>query len=522
MAIKAIDSFLSFGPQTKKGLIKNFYNLNIIYLEKLLRTQGEVFWQKLGEIKALDIFHAAAQKVPAYKDFLQQHKINHQKIKNMDDFVRVPPTSKENYIQKYPLKSRCWGGRLTEAKLIAMSSGTSGQTTLWPRAEFQEFEAAVIHELIYRFLFQVNKYKTLLVIGFPMGVYVSGVATLIPSFLVSLKKYPVTIISAGNNKNEVLGVVKQLQKEYEQIILAGHPLFIKDVIETGLANGLKWNQQRLKMMFCSEEFTEKWRKYVITKAGIKFNAQNIISTYGSSEMLLMAHETPLSILCRNLMENSDKFRKELVGAQSVPNFFQYNPLFRYIESVGEELVFTSGSGVPLVRFNLYDSGNILSFAKVKSALDKYKNPNRAGAAEFKTKPVWKMPFVALWGRSNYKVVFYAANIYPEHIKKAIGTSPFFSKITGKFTMRKDYFKNMDEFLEINIELKKGIRPSPDLSLLLQKYIISGLQKYNMEYLFLCNHLEKDLKPKIKLWPYQHETYFRPGLKPRYIMEAPQR
>ena len=348
-----------------------------------------------------------------------------------------------------------------------------------------------------------------------MGVYVSGVATLIPSLLISLKKYPLTVVSASNNKNEILRIVRQLQREYEQIILAGHPLFIKDVVETGAAEGLKWNQQRLKMMFCSEEFTEKWRQYLMTKAGIKSGAQNIISTYGSSEMLLMAHETPLSIFCRKLMEDEEGFKKGLVGARSVPNFFQYNPLFRYIESAGEELIFTSDSGIPLIRFNLHDNGHIISFTKVKSELEKYRNLNIKSVVN----PIWQIPFVALEGRSDYKIAFYAAKIYPEHIKRSLGISPFFPKLTGKFTMRKGYLKNMDEFLEINVELKKGIKPSLALAKLLQKCIVSGLQKYNMEYLFLCNHLDKNLKPKIKLWPYQHELYFKPGLKPRYITEV---
>ena len=514
MADKTINSFFSYDPQIRRGGIKNFYDLNIASLEKLLRTKGENFWQKLGERKALKVFHAAAQKVPAYQDFLQQHKIDYRKIKNIKDFVKVPLTSKENYIQKYSLGSRCWNGRLTDAKIIAMSSGTSGQATLWPRAEPQELEAAVIHELIYNFLFEAKKYKTLLIIGFPMGIYVSGVATLIPSLLISLKGYPITLVSAGNSKNEILRIIRQLQENYEQTILAGHPLFIKDVIETGLAEGLKWNQQKLKMMFCSEEFTEKWRKYVIAKTGTRFNPQNIISTYGSSEMLLMAHETPLSILCRNLMEDNEGFKKELVDSRPVPNFFQYNPLLRYIESAGGELIFTSGSGTPLIRFNLHDNGHIISFAKIKSALE---NLKKTKLAKLDIKSIWQIPFVTLEGRSDYKLAFYAAKIYPEHIKKSLGISPLFSKLTGKFTMEKGYLKNMDEFLEINIELKRGISHSPELAGLLQKHIISGLQKYNMEYLFLCNHLDKDLKPKIKLWPYQHELYFKQGLKPRYIL-----
>src|SRR3989344_2178584 len=121
MEERVINSFFSFGPRAKESYVKDFYDFKIARLERLLRTKGEDFWKKLGEKKALNIFHAAAQKVPAYQDFLKQHKIDHQKIKNISDFTIVPFTSKENYIQKYPLSSRCWGGRLIDSKLIAMS-----------------------------------------------------------------------------------------------------------------------------------------------------------------------------------------------------------------------------------------------------------------------------------------------------------------------------------------------------------------------------------------------------------------
>jgi hypothetical protein len=83
-------------------------------------------------------------------------------------------------------------------------------------------------------------------------------------------------------------------------------------------------------------------------------------------------------------------------------------------------------------------------------------------------------------------------------------------------MRKDYTKKMGEFLEINIELRKAVNPDPSFQKLIQKHVTDHLQKVNMEYLFLWNNLKQDIRPRIKLWPYQHERYFKPGLKPKYI------
>lgn len=496
----------AFDFERNNNWVDAFYQFNSAKFEILLKTKGEYFWRKAGEQRALRLFHAAAQRIPAYRDFLKKHRIRHETIKTIKDFDRIPLTDKKNYIQAYPLEKRCWNGAMRHARIIPASSGTSGEPAFWPRGGFQEFEAGVIHELIYKNIFKIDKRCTLALIGFPMGMYVSGVATVLPSWLVAGKYPSFTLMSVGNNKNEMLRAAKNLGKNYEQVLLIGHPFFIKDVVETGREQGISWKRMNVRMLFCSEGFSEAWRRYVMEEAGMAVSHDKIISTYGSSEMLLMAHETPLSILARNTLEQNSALRKKLFSAPTTPDLFQYNPLFRYIESIHNELVFTSASGIPLVRFNLRDSGSVVSFETIKKEL-------KIGGAKD-----WKLPFVALWGRSDQTIVFYAANIYPEHIKAGLDDRRFYGKLTGKFVMSKNYLKNMDEFLEINIELTKGVKASKGLAQTIQRKVVEKLREINMEYLFLCNHLEKDLTPRIVLWPYQHEKHFRPGLKPKYILK----
>lgn len=494
----------AFDFKKKKNWIQFFYDFDIDGFERLLREKNERFWQNQGERRALKIFHAAAESIPAYKDFLKRNKVNHERVKTIDDFKAVPITDKNNYINSYSLEKRCWNGEISENNLVAVSSGVSGNPNFWPRNGFQEFESAIIHELLYKYIFEIKKYKSILVIGFPMGVYISGIATVLPSFMISTKAYNLTIVSAGNNKSDLLKFVKSLQEQYDQVILAGHPFFIKDVIETGNKMGINWSKNRLRLMLCSGGFNEIWREYIIKQAGINFS-WDIISTYGSSEMLLMANETPCSIFIKRKMEKDDGFRKKLIQDRQAPNLFQYNPFLRYVETWKNELIFTSLSGIPLIRFNLHDSGFLIKLSEMKkqcSQIDKYL--------------VWQLPFLALWGRSDYTVKFYAVNIYPEHINSALNYNSFLKKITGRFTMRKDYLKNLDEFLEIHIELRPEFKSSKKLISIIQNRIVGHLKEINMEYSDACSHLEKNLMPRIKLWPYQHEKYFKVGLKPKYI------
>jgi phenylacetate-CoA ligase len=465
---------------------------------------------KSGEQKALQLFHNAAKRVPAYKDFLKRALVNPDKIKTIKDFAGVPPTDAKNYIAAYPLEKRCWDGTLSATQLIAASSGTTGEPKFWPRTADQDLEAALVHERLYKMYFNIDKRSTLLLIGFPMGVYVSGIATVLPSWLVA-RKYPgLTVMTIGNNKAEMLRAVRHLSGAYEQTILIGHPFFIKDVIETGADEGIVWRKKNLGLMFCSGGFSEAWREYVAKKAGIASSAIRIFNTYGSSEMLLMGYETPFSIEIKQAMEKDSHFLKDLIGEVDAPQLFQYDPTLRYIESTGTELVFTAESGIPLIRFNLHDRGDIIPLNRAAELMQKYNHAIRAAVFE----P--QLPLVSMWGRSDDTLKFHAVNIYPEHIKSGLMDKQFLRLLTGKFVMRKLLGKKMDEAFEINVELTPGVRASRHLKQEIANRVTQKLRKINLEYMDMSSHLGVKTYPRIILRPYQDSQYFKPGLKPRYI------
>src|SRR5579884_3005850 len=134
---------------------------DVVAYRKLLRTQNPEVREKEGFEKALRLFHEAALRVPAYKDFLKKNRVRHQSIRSSKDFASLPITTKKNYIQEYPLHLRSWDGKLTNNSLLAMSSGTTGAPTLWPRGGEQEAEAIFVHEFLFQELFDIDKVRTL-------------------------------------------------------------------------------------------------------------------------------------------------------------------------------------------------------------------------------------------------------------------------------------------------------------------------------------------------------------------------
>jgi phenylacetate-coenzyme A ligase PaaK-like adenylate-forming protein len=122
-----------------------------------------------------------------------------------------------------------------------------------------------------------------------------------------------------------------------------------------------------------------------------------------------------------------------------PYIFNYIPTQRFFEEINHELVCTGDNGMPLIRYNIHDLGGIISPGT-------FKIENRA----------WDLPGLYLFGRSNHAVVFYGANIYPEHVQKSLEDSSVISSTSGRFFLEVKETDDHDPGLYISIELGPGV------------------------------------------------------------------
>ncbi|HEY8012294.1 MAG TPA: hypothetical protein VIE70_00255, partial [Dongiaceae bacterium] len=72
-------------------------------------------------------------QVPAYGLFLAENGIDPATIHQPADLARLPLLTKANYVQRYPLAELVAGGRLETCDTMALSSGSTGAATFWPR-----------------------------------------------------------------------------------------------------------------------------------------------------------------------------------------------------------------------------------------------------------------------------------------------------------------------------------------------------------------------------------------------------
>lgn len=493
--------------------IAGFYNFDAGYFSKMLCLKNPEFWEKQGEKMALSLFNLARQRVPAYKDFLKKHKINPSKIKSIKDFRQIPATDKKDYLKKYPLEKLCWDGKLNKNSIISVSSGSSGMPSFWPRGNDLEFETGIVFEMLSKDIFGINRYSTLFIDGFSMGIYIAGVVILNSALRTSQKGYPMSVMTPGINKDDILRIIKEIGDKFQQIIISGYPPFIKDIIDQGEQDGFDWKKLKIKFLFAAEGFTEKWRDYIFKKVGAKDILKSSVNIYGSADASILGHETPVSIAIRRMASNNQALKNKLFGRTDIlPTFVQYNPLLKYFEDFGKETLFSSFAGIPLVRYNIYDFGGVKSYKETIETLNKEQKDN----LNKEVGKHWKLPFVYVFGKSDSTVSLYGLNVYPQHIKTALENKSLESFITGKFTIQTKNKENQDQYIEINIELKEGIKPQSALKEKIKKAIIDGLVKINLEYKCLRQSIGKKSDPEIILWQKGDQNYFAEGIKQKWL------
>src|SRR5215469_6178045 len=372
-------------------------------VERVLRGMGEFYAggpaQSAGPAPeaALELFHDVARSVPAYAAFLRSAGVDAGTIRSTADFDRLPMLTKETYQRRYPLPELCRDGRLDRCDMVAVSSGSSGAPTVWPRSVLDERAVAARFEQVFRDGFRAGERRTLAVICFALGSWVGGMYTAAACRHLAAKGYPITVVTPGNDVAEIMRVVGELAPLFDQVVLAGYPPFVKGVVDAGLAKGTDWPAYRIKLVLAGEVFSEEWRDLMGRRAGLTSPLADSASLYGTADAGVLGTETPLSVSIRRFLAGRPDALRELVGSSRLPTLVQYDPMTRYFQASGSTLLFSCDGATPLVRYHIADEGGLVGFDDMLEFCSRRGHDPLAEVGERGGAP--RLPFVYVFGRS---------------------------------------------------------------------------------------------------------------------------
>jgi phenylacetate-CoA ligase len=486
------------------GALRRFYgsSLDDVLSERALRSAGSA---------ALALFHDVVASVPAYRSFLAERGVVAETVTTLEAFSRLPATSKKDYHAPNELFALCRNGELVSSDFVAVSSGSTGEPSVWPRFVSDELGTAFRFEQVLADSFRGDRRRTLGVVCFALGSWVGGMYTTAACRHLAAKGYPLTLVTPGNQRAEILRVVRALAPSFEQTVLFGYPPFLKDVIDAGRADGLDWSRFGVRLVTAGEVFSEAWRSLVCERAGASDPVRHSASLYGTADGGVLANETPLSITIRRYLAQHPSVASALFGESRLPTLCQYDPCHRYFEADGGELLFTGDGGAPLVRYRILDRGGIVPHAAMLAFLrDHGFDPTPELEAEREARA---LPFVFVFGRGSFALSYYGANVYPENVSPALERPDVAAHVTGKFVLEIVTGADENTELALAVELAAHAAPSAALEADIARAVRAELERTNSE--FLAYVPSERRTARVRLFPLGHAEYFPLGVKHRY-------
>ena len=469
------------------------------------------------ENNILLLFHRCVAEVPAYRQFLEVRGVKPAEITSFSAFQALPLMGKADYMQAYRLTERCLGGSLKGSDRVAVSSGSTGQPTFWPRSVLHELDVALRFEQVFYDSFRVHERNTLAVVCFALGNWVGGLYTTSCCWHLARKGYPLMVATPGNNKAEIFRVVRELSPHFAQTVLLGYPPFIKDVIDAGAAEGIDWPAYKPKLVFAGEVFSEEWRSLMGQRIGSVSPCYDSASLYGTADGGVLGNETPFSIAIRRWLAEHPEAARTLFGESRLPTLVQYDPASRFFEMHEGTLVLSGENSVPLVRYHIADKGGVLSYDEMWAFLNEQGIHSVSELGLNKDFQPRNLPFVFVFGRADFTVSYYGANIYPENVTVGLEQTEIMAWVTGKFVLETQETEEGDTTLHIAVELLPGIAPDESMVPVISASIQAQLLRLNSEF---SNYTPEERQlPRITLQTFADAEYFPVGVKHRYTRKS---
>ncbi len=374
------------------------------------RIYSEIERAPRHEIRALQslrlsqMIRRVYDRVPFYKQRLDEMGVAPDDIKNVDDLNKLPFTYKQDLRDSYPYGLFAVDHR--ELREIHASSGTTGKQTV---VGYSAHDLEIWGEMAARALVAAGADKTDFVhVSYGYGLFTGGLGIHYGANTLGASVIPV---SSGNTSRQI-----QILRDFGSTILCCTPSYAAYIGETMRDMGLTPADIHLKAgIFGAEPWTESMRQRIEELLGIK--AYDI---YGLSEV--MGPGVSYECSAQSGMHiNEDHFIPEIID----PDTGEVLP-----DGQEGELVFTciTKEALPLIRYRTRDIAS-LSY-----------EPCSCGRTFVKM----KKPA----GRTDDMLIIRGVNVFPSQIESVLLTQP---GVTPNYQIIVDRAGNLDT-MEVLVEL----------------------------------------------------------------------
>ena len=383
------------------------------------------FLDELSPHAAWRAAEQARRRVPAYRTLLARSGWRDDpSLPPAGRVRRLPTMDKASYVKAFSTEERCLDGRLRmEGTTIDESSGSSGTPFNWVRS------AAELHD-VHRKFSQFGWYlfgdDVITINGFSMGAWATGI-----NAGEAMRRNGI-VKSTGPDLEKILHTLDFFGPRYPYVI-TGYPPFLKHLVDESEKRGFDWRRYRIHGVAGGEGMSEGLRAYLERR----FLA--VYSGYGASDIDIgVAGEMPITVWIRKRAAENPALQRALFGDDPrLPMLFQYSPLDYYIETneEGELIITVNRLKVlsPRIRYNIHDAGGVIPFERMRAVLREF-GLDPIPACDRPDQPVFHMPFLYLFGRSDSTISYMGANIYPEDIEQGLFADAEDARRLGAFCL----------------------------------------------------------------------------------------
>jgi len=427
----------------------------------------------LGQWRAYAIYQKAVRRCPAYVQFLKDERS--MGIALPKDWTSIPAMTKENYVKRYDIESRCYDGEIPPTGVtIDESAGSTGIPNNWVRGKEERAHSAYLMRLNQKLIYANASQKTIMLNCFAMGPWGTGIT--VTNALADTR----ILKSLGPDASKLENALRVFGPTYTYVIL-GYPPFVKHFLDT---TTLDLTPYELHAVVGGEGMSEGLRDYLLRYF------KNVRSAFGASDLeISMAGETELSIALRRWMRQHPEACQAFFGRPQPPMIFQYNPAHYFIETQPNgELLFTItrlSTIAPKIRYNLRDVGGTMRHNEFQKRLEAI----GLSPKHFSKCPS-PYPLLWLYGRSDQSVAFYGAKIFVGDFQNILNEDPIFSKNFQSFQFKTREDDHLRTVLSVYLE---RLPSSTEIfhQGALQERLFKELMRVNQDFREISSVISKD-------------------------------